>query len=134
MEEILDLRITLRHLGVPLRKLSHIFGDNDSAFNSSMPPHGKAIERHVALSFHRVKEAIESKIVAYHFINGENNPADVLSKHCTHHSVWATLKPFFWKGGTMDCFDNNALEFEEWSWIFLLRFYASMFYFLHLGS
>ena len=38
VEQILDLHITLRFLGVPIRKLSCMFGDNDSALNSSMAP------------------------------------------------------------------------------------------------
>ena len=28
-EQILQLRINLRYLGVPIRKISHIFGDDD---------------------------------------------------------------------------------------------------------
>ena len=114
VEQILDLRITLRYLGVPLRKLSYMFGDNDSVVNSSMTPFGKIHKRHVALSFHRVREAIAAKIISYQFINGKINPADILSKHWAHHNVWPTLKPLlFWKGDTMECLDNNTLEFEE---------------------
>jgi hypothetical protein len=114
VEQILDLRITLRYLGVPLRKLSYMFGDNDSVVNSSMTPFGKIHKRHVALSFHRVREAIAAKIISYQFINGKINPADILSKHWAHHNMWPTLKPLlFWKGDTMECLDNNTLEFEE---------------------
>lgn len=58
-----------------------MFGDNKSAVDSSMTPHRKIYERHVALSFHRVREAIAAKIISYHFIDGKDNPADVLSKY-----------------------------------------------------
>jgi hypothetical protein len=113
VEQILDLRITLRYLGVPRRKLSYVFGDNDSVVNSSMTPFGKIHKRHVALSFHRGREAIAAKIVSYQFINGKINPADILSKHWDHHNVWPTLKPLlFWKRDTMECLNNNTLEFE----------------------
>ena len=96
-----------------------MFGNNGIVVNSSMTPHGKTHKRHAALSFHRVREAIADKIIACHLINGKINPVDVLSKHWAHYSVWPTLKSLlFWKGDTMECLDNNALEFEEQSWIF----------------
>ena len=93
VEQILDLRIAFQYLGVPIHKLSYVFGDNDSVVNSSMTLQGKIHKRHVALSFHRVREAIVAKIIYYQFISGKINPAEILSKHWTHHCVWYTLKP-----------------------------------------
>ena len=81
VEQTLDLRITLRYLGVPIRDISYMFGDNKSVVDSSMTPHGKIHKRHVALSFHRVRESIAAKFIFYHFIGGKHNSADVLSKH-----------------------------------------------------
>jgi uncharacterized surface protein with fasciclin (FAS1) repeats len=53
------------------------------------------------LSFHRVREAIASKMVAYHFVPGNINPADILSKHWSYDQVWSLLQPLlFWKGDT----------------------------------
>ena len=84
-----------------------MFEDNDSVVNISMTPQGKIHKRHVALSFHRVREAIAAKIIYYHFINGKINPAGILSKNWAHHCVWSTLKPLlFWKGDTMECLDK----------------------------
>ena len=51
VEQTLDLRIILRFLGVPLRKLSHMLRDNDSMVNSSVALSGKIHTRHVALFF-----------------------------------------------------------------------------------
>ena len=91
-----------------------MLGDNDSASNSNMTSHRKTHERHAVLSFCRVREATEAKIIDYNFFNSKINPEDVLSEHWAHHSVWKTLKPLlFWKEDTMECFDNNNLEFEE---------------------
>ena len=99
VEQILDLRNTLRYLGAPIKTKSFMFGDNKSVVDSSMTPHAKIHKRHVALSFHRVREAIVAKIVGYHFINGNINPADVLSKHWGHSQVWPILQPLlFWQG------------------------------------
>ena len=74
-------------------------------------------ERHVDFSFHHVREAAVAKIIACNFINGKINPANILSKHWYHYSAWPTLKLLLlWKGDTMQCMYNNALEFEEQNW------------------
>ena len=69
MEQFLDLRVTLRCLGVPLRERICMLGDNDSAANSGMTPHRKTHERNVALSFHSAREATVAKIISFNFIN-----------------------------------------------------------------
>ena len=101
VEQCLDLRYTLRYLGVPLRGKSYMFGDNESVVNSSMHPHAKLHKRHTMLSFHRVRQAIAHKIVSFFHINGNINPADMVSKHWSHNDIWATLQPLmFWRGDT----------------------------------
>jgi len=55
------------------------------------------------LSYHRVREAIASKIAAFIYIPGEINPADILSKHWGYSQIWSVLKPIlFWEGDTAD--------------------------------
>ena len=108
VEQILDLRNTLRYLGVPIKTKSFMFGDNRSVVDSSMTPHAKIHKRHVALSFHRVREAIAAKIIGYYFINGEINPADILSKHWGHAQVWSILQPLlFWQGDTANLLKDD---------------------------
>ena len=103
VEQIIDLRNTLRYLGVSVKKRSFMFGDNRSVVDSSMTPHAKIHKRHVALSFHRVREAIAAKIVGYYFMPGEINPADILSKHWGYSQVWTMLQPLlFWTRDTAD--------------------------------
>ena len=101
MEQILDLHITLRYLGVPIREISYTFVDNDSVVNSSVTPQGKIHVRHVTLCFHRFREAVVAKIISFHFINGKINPADILSKHWYHHCTCPTLNLF--------CFGKETL-------------------------
>ena len=38
VNQIMDLRTTLRYLGVPIRDVSYMFGDNESVVNSSTQP------------------------------------------------------------------------------------------------
>lgn len=103
VEQLVDLRNTLRYLGVPLRERSYMFGDNESVVNSSVQPHAKLHKRHNALSFHRVREAIASGVFVFLHIAGENNPADILSKHWGYTSIWHMLKAIMYvEGDTID--------------------------------
>ena len=54
VEQIIDIRTTLRYLGVPIRSKSYMFGDNKSVVDSSMQVDTKLHKRHTILSFHRV--------------------------------------------------------------------------------
>ena len=58
VEQIIDLRTTLRYLGVRNIGHSYMFGDNESVVNSSMKLTSKLHKRHNALSYHRVRESI----------------------------------------------------------------------------
>ena len=64
-----------------------MFRDNKSAVDSFMTPCAKIYKRHVALSFHYIREAITVKIIWYHFINREINPTNILSKYWSYAQV-----------------------------------------------
>jgi hypothetical protein len=106
-EQIIDLRLTLRYLGVPINGRSMIFGDNESVINSAAIPHSKMHKRWVALSYHRVRWAVAAAITAIYHVPGPENPSDVLSKHWDLASVWDTLKPLMFPIG------KNAKPLEE---------------------
>ena len=108
MDQIIDLRFTLRYLGVPLDGQAYAFGDNESVVTSSTVPHSKLNKRHNALSYHRVREAIAAKILAFVHIPGKQNPSDVLSKHWAHCHVWSMLQALlFYPGDTADLLDEE---------------------------
>ena len=103
VEQIMDLRNTLRYLGVPIQGRSYMFGDNESVVNSSSRPEAKLHKRHVALSFHRVREAVASNMLSFLHIKGQHNPADILSKHWGYNQVWPLLRTLlFYRGDTAD--------------------------------
>ena len=81
IEQIIDLRNTLRYLGVSIHKCSYMFGDNESVVNSSSVPHAKLHKHYTALSFHRIQEAVVADYVSFNHLPGSDNLADVLSKH-----------------------------------------------------
>jgi hypothetical protein len=62
VEQSIDLRNTLRFLGVPIQEKSYMFGDNKSVVDSSMRLNAKLHKRHTMLSFHHVRKAIAAGI------------------------------------------------------------------------
>jgi hypothetical protein len=54
IDQIVDLRMTLCYLGIPIQEKSYVFGDNKTIINTSSTPHAKLHKRHNALSFHHV--------------------------------------------------------------------------------
>ena len=99
VEQIIEHRNTLRYLGVPLINRSYLFGDNKSVVDGGTLPHAKLNKRHNFLSFHRVREAMACGYISFYHIKGENNPADILSKHWAHQAVWPQLQPLMFFGG-----------------------------------
>ena len=101
VDQIIDIRTTLRYLGVPIRDKSYMFGDNRSVVTSSTIPNSTISKRHHLASYHQVREAIAAKFISFHWKDGKSNPADILSKHWEFATVWPLLKPIlFWRGET----------------------------------
>ena len=78
-EQIVDIRQTLRFLGVPIKSKAYMFGDNKYVVTSSMVPHSLLSKRHNILSYHRVREAIAPKIFVFHWCDSSQNKNDILS-------------------------------------------------------
>ena len=102
LEQVIDLRNAFRHLGVPLRKKSHMLGENDTAVDSSMMLDTKIRKRYLSLFF-RAWGYIAANIISYHFVKEVSNLSDTLSKHWGHSKKCPGMKSLmFWKGDTMD--------------------------------
>ena len=71
-EQIMDIRQTKRYLGAPIGAKSFLFGDNISVVTSATLPHSTLTKRHNILAFHRVREAIDAKLMAYYWITRGN--------------------------------------------------------------
>ena len=90
---IVELRYTMRMLGVPISGPSYVFADNQAVVNSSCIPVYNLKKRHNASAYHRVIEAIAAGIIVYFHIDGKTNPADLLTKFLTHGILWPLIKP-----------------------------------------
>ena len=112
VDQIIDIRTSLRYLGVPIQGKTYMFGDNQSVVTNSTLPHSQLNKRHNALSYHRVREAMACKdLLGFYHIKGETNPADILSKHWGYQQVWPMLKSLlFWSGDTKDIPDGVAVK------------------------
>ena len=67
-EQIMDIRQTLRYVGAPIGSKSFLFGDNRSVVTSTTLPHSTLTKHHNILAFHRVREAIAAKLMAFYWI------------------------------------------------------------------
>ena len=92
VEQIIAMRNELRYLGVSVKGSSLMFGDNESVVLTSTVPHSKLSKQHNALAYHKTREAVAAGIVRYYHIHGDQNPADIVSKHWKMAAVWDTLK------------------------------------------
>jgi hypothetical protein len=103
VEQIIDIRNTLRYMGVPIKGRSMMFGDNQSVVTNATVPHSQLNKRHLALAYHKVREAVASNMLNFYHIDGSNNPADIMSKIWGYPQVAPQLKAIlFWHGDTMN--------------------------------
>jgi hypothetical protein len=101
-EQIIDLRYTLRMMGIPIDGPTWMFGDNLSVITSSTIPSSALNKRHNALSYHRVRECLASKIMHFIHVDGKYNPADIFTKYLGWVTFWPLIQPLlFWKGDTL---------------------------------
>ena len=87
----MDIRQTLRYLGAPIGSKSFFFGDNRSVVTSVTLPHSSLAKCHNIWAFHRVREAIAAKLMAFYWIQSAYNLSDMLSKHWDHPTLYPMI-------------------------------------------
>lgn len=108
IEQIRSNKMLLLHLGVPIIGPSILFGDNKTVVNGASIPEAKLHKRHLMLSYHYLREALATGEYVYSFVNGKDNPSDILTKHWAHKDVWPMLRALlFWRGDTLDMLDHK---------------------------
>ena len=109
LEQLVDLRQSLRYLGVNVSPISYVFGDNAAMITSSNFPYSKLSKRHNILSFHYVRSLISRGFIALNHIKSGSNIADVLSKHYSHSAGYQLMKPILnHMGDTAELFNNDV--------------------------
>ena len=112
-EQIMDIRQTLRYLGAPITTMSLIFGDNRSVVTSATLPHSTLTKRQNILAFHRVREAIAAKLMAFYWIQSAYNLSDMLSKHWDHPTVYPMILKLLITRGNMTLIPREATQAKE---------------------
>jgi hypothetical protein len=107
-EQLMDLKYTIRMMGIPLDGPAWMFGDNQSVLTSSTLPHSSLNKRHNALSYHRVREAVAAKVMYFMKIQGTVNVSDIFTKFLPWTDFWPMVQPLlFWKGETLRAIDET---------------------------
>jgi hypothetical protein len=78
VDQILALQMPLRYLGVPVIQKSYMFGNSQAVVTNITIPHSSLNNRHNDLSYHMLREMIAAKILGYYWIDGRQDPADVV--------------------------------------------------------
>ena len=96
VEEAKSLCFMLRCLGVSLKGPSVLHGDNLSVIQNSSLPTADLKKKHVALSYHIVREAVAAGIVSPMWLKSEHNHADILTKQIGRTPFMNHVHDCFW--------------------------------------
>jgi hypothetical protein len=99
-EEAISIRYMLQSLGIPITQPTKLFGDNLGVIQSASTPEATLKKKHVALSYHCVREAIAAKITAPFKLEGKDNFADVLTKPLERNSFLHHTNDLMWGSPT----------------------------------
>ena len=109
----MDIRQTFRYLGAPIGAKSFLFGDNRSVVTSAILPHYTLTKRHNILAFHRVREAIAAKLMAFYWIQSAYNLSDMLSKLWDHPAVYPMILKLLITRGITTLIPKEATQEKE---------------------
>jgi hypothetical protein len=79
-EEIITMRYMLRSLGIKVTSPSSLSGDNAGVISNTTNPDATLKKKHIALSFHSVRENVSAGVICPRQVSSENNIADLLTK------------------------------------------------------
>ena len=80
VEEAISMRYMLRCFGIPVNTPTRMYGDNRGVIDSVSIPQSELKKRHIAISYHFVREAIAAKIIDVTWVKSHENYADLLTK------------------------------------------------------
>ena len=78
--QVVWMHTLLGELGYHLKPVP-ICGDNQGSIFIASNPVTEKRSKHIDIRFHYIREVIQRKLAELYFIDGENNPADMLTKN-----------------------------------------------------
>ena len=106
VEELLALRYKLRMMGVMIESTSVMIGDNRATILNTTLPSSNLKKKHLACSYHRIREAIAGNILSYGHVPTDKNVADMLSKPLEGPLLYSHLQAYILR-------KSKASSFEE---------------------
>ena len=94
---IIEMRYKLRMLGVKLEKETMLVGDNMSVILNTTIPSSSLKKKHLACSYHRVREAIAGGFVLFGHILSERNLADIGTKPLGSLAFHRLIDPYLFR-------------------------------------
>jgi hypothetical protein len=94
---IIEMRYKMRMLGVTLEPETMLVGDNMSVVLNTTIPSSSLKKKHLGCAYHRVREAIAGRFVAYGHIKSEQNLADVGTKPLGPTSFHRLIDPYLFR-------------------------------------
>ena len=80
VKEAISIRYVLRSLGVPVEEPTNLLGDTLGVIQSASIPILDLKKKHVAISYHYVREAVAAQIVKPIWCDTTENWADICTK------------------------------------------------------
>ena len=96
-ELIMELRYTLRMMGVPIDGPALMLGDNMSVVLNTSVPSSVLKKKHLAIGYHRVREAIACGILKFAHIRSDENIADILTKPLPNPKFYPLVKSILFR-------------------------------------
>ena len=112
-EQIMDIRQTLRYHAAPTVSKSFLFGGNRSVVTSTTLCHSILSKCHNILLFHRIREAIAAKLMAFYWIQSTYNLCDMLAKHWDHPTVYLMILKLLITRGNNTLIPKEATQEKE---------------------
>jgi hypothetical protein len=94
---VIEMRYKLRLLGVRLEDQTVMLGDNMSVVLNTTIPSSNLKKKHLACSYHRVREAIAGKFVKFGHVRSEDNLADINTKPLGTLAFHRLIDPYLFR-------------------------------------
>ena len=91
-ELILEVRFMVRSLGVDLDGPTMMLGDNMSVVLNTSFPSSVLKKKHNTIAYHRVREAIATKVLRFAYVKSKENVSDILTKPLSNESFHYLVK------------------------------------------
>ena len=97
VEMVMEVRYKIRMLGMRLEGTSLMVGDNMSVVLNTTIPSSMLKKKHNAVAYHRVREAVASKIINFSHLPSISNVADVLTKPLNSEVFYGLMKEYMFR-------------------------------------